>query len=627
MDAVIMIVVLTLIENMPDLVGRTLAEFEANRKKKNLEPHGRRKKILERIMAEPKKYIGYSLEDMKTLGIYVVENEFRCKIRSVVQKLTNSKRKCLEWKLYDIPGRTLRSEQSELEEHSELDFTFTSSSLELDKISTEIGTRSHDLQSQLDQAYEQIATQKIEIDMLKEENKQLRSELEILDPIRNLFSRRKVIAMRNAVYPISSYMTRFILLLLCQGLSGTSVYKFLSLMFTEYNDCFTREEPNMIFKLPSLAYVCSLRKAIGPLCNQQILQFIENGTGFALSSDGTTTNKCSRNLLGIGLLNQDLEFLSLQNKLTIGKKSEELAAEMIAAIPTSIANKINFFISDSDHTQLKMQRILNSLLNEITGQERQRKNLICIMHCGANLSTRSFNKLPENVKQMFKDIEILFGSSQNSGFKRECQKNRLMDILQDENVFVPGLRFKSTKGSRFGIHPSNAICCFQYHDKIVKCLEEAQRKQNKWQIKRLERSIKDHTIDWPINRLFLSAFTMLWIGISRRVLKIENGDLTIREKKIIVTETIRRYKRVISSENKFQELARICILATKSGCETLGIADAEKWFTSANETDQKKIEDYLLEASTSAIEKIEKDAESLLEMEDSDEKIPSTNRF
>ena len=99
------------------------------------------------------------------------------------------------------------------------------------------------------------------------------------------------------------------------------------------------------------------------------------------------------------------------------------------------------------------------------------------------------------------------------------------------------------------------------------------------------------------------------------------------EKKKIVTDTIARFKRIINCENKFEELARICILATKSGCETLLIAKAEKWITTANDTDKKKIEDYLLAASTSAIVKIEKDAQSLLEMEDSEDKIPSTNRF
>ena len=621
-----MIVILTLIENMPDLVGRTLAEFETKRKEKKLATPERKRKIIERLMTDPKKYIGYSLEDMIHLGIDVDQNGFLRKIRPAVQKLTDSKRKCLECKLYDIPGRTLRSDQIETEEPANLDITFSSASLELDMIASEIGTRSQDLPSKLDQAMEKIASQKIEIDCLKRENQQLRAELKIFDPIRNLFSRQKAI-FRNAVYPISSYMNRFIMLLLCQGLSGTSIHKFLSLLFNEYTDCFTRDEPNMIFKMPSLPHICNLRKAIGPLCNQQILQFIENGTRFALSSDGTTTNKCSRNLLGIGLLNQDLEFISLQNKLTNGKKSEDLAVEMIAAIPSSITNKIDFFISDSDHTQLKMQRILNELLNEISGQQKQRSSLICIMHCGANLSTRCFAELPEHIKQMFKDLELLFGSSQNSGFRRECQKNRLLDILKHEKVYVAGLRFKCTKGSRFGIHPNNAVCSIQYHSAIVKCLNEAQANQNKWQQKRLERASNDHTIDWPVNRLFMSAFTMLWIGISRRVLKIENGDLSITEKKIIVSETIQRYQRIINCENKFEELARICIMATKSGCETLAIANAEKWFTEANETDQKKIEEYLLAASTSAIVKIEKDAKSLLEMEDSEDKIPSTNRF
>ena len=131
------------------------------------------------------------------------------------------------------------------------------------------------------------------------------------------------------------------------------------------------------------------------------------------------------------------------------------------------------------------------------------------MDLGSNVSTRCYNALPEPIKQLLKDYEVLFGTRRNSGWKRECQKMRLMDILKDDHQYLPGLRFKTTKGSRFGIHQNNTIAAFQYHNKIVQCIGEAKQTATKWQVKRLERSWLDNTAKWHINRLFIGCYCML----------------------------------------------------------------------------------------------------------------------
>ena len=235
--------------------------------------------------------------------------------------------------------------------------------------------------------------------------------------------------------------------------------------------------------------------------------------------------------------------------------------------------------------------------------------------------------MPTEIKQQLRDFEILFGTSENSGWKRECQKSKLLDILIDEGVYVNGLRFKCTKGSRFGIHQHNTIAAIHYHDKVVKCLEEAKTQQTQWQAKRLERSLNDNTTKWETNRLFMGVFTLLWIGIGRRLLSIENVDLTVTEKKSIAMETIERFKEIINGENKFEILRRFCIMATKNGCENLAIIELESWLNVANDELQSRINDYLLAASKNALWKIEKDSETLLQLLDSDERIQTSNRF
>ena len=386
-DSVIFIGIMTLIEFLPDLVGDTIEEYQKWRSLKKLETSNRRKEIRNRVKAAPEKFIGKSLQELNLLGIRINQVQFNQKISQAVQDLTSSTRNCVEYKLFDIPARKLRSEtemETELEEPSELDFTFTSATAEIECIQSLMETRSShlDLKSQLEEAMKMNEEQKHEIEALKKENKELRAELDNFTPIRSLFARKKVVGERNATYPIGAMMNRFILLLLVQGQIGSSIHKFLDLLFNEFSECFVGIAQNVEFKLPSLSHINDLRKAISPLCDIQIMEFLSKGNKFVLSSDGTRTNRNAEHLIGIGILNEELEFMSLKNKLTNGENADELALEIVSAIPSDITGKIESFISDSAHLQLKTQRILNALLNEISGQQKERTNNICIMHTG-----------------------------------------------------------------------------------------------------------------------------------------------------------------------------------------------------------------------------------------------------
>jgi len=386
MDAVV-IGILMLIEYMPDLVGHSIEEYDKKRKKKQLETTQRRQKIRKRVSEDPKLFIGKTLAELNEMGISVNQTDFNRIISVAVHKLTDSKKTCTEFKLFDLPERKLRSkqnEETEMEEESELNVTYSSLTAEIEIINNEMETRSSviDIKTQLEDALKTNEAQKLEIESLKKENKQLRAELDNFTSIRSLFARKKVVGERNATYPIGAMMNRFILLLLVQGQIGSSIHKFLDLLFHEFNECFAGIVQNVEFKLPSLSHINDLRKAISPLCDIQIMEFLSKGKKFVLSSDGTRTNRNAEHLIGIGILNEELEFMSLQNKLTNGENADELALEIVSAIPSNITGKIESFISDSAHLQLKTQRILNSLLNEISGEEKERSNNICLMHTG-----------------------------------------------------------------------------------------------------------------------------------------------------------------------------------------------------------------------------------------------------
>ena len=180
-DSVIFIGIMTLIDFLPDIVGDTLEEYQKRRSLKKLETSNRRKEIRNRVKAAPEKFIGKSLQELNLLGIDINQNQFNQKISQAVQDLTSSKRNCIEYKLYDIPARRLRSEQQvEMEEESELDLTFSSATAEIEIIKNEMETRSSviDIKTQLEDALKTNEAQKLEIESLKKENKQLRAELD-----------------------------------------------------------------------------------------------------------------------------------------------------------------------------------------------------------------------------------------------------------------------------------------------------------------------------------------------------------------------------------------------------------------------------------------------------------------
>ena len=165
MDAVV-IGILMLIEYMPDLVGNSMEEFNNWRKRKNLETAQRRKKIRERVSENPKLFIGKTLTELNEMGISVNQADFNRIISPAVRNLTDSKKTCKEFKLFDLPERKLRSDQSEMEEESQLDFTFSSATEEIDLIQSEMETRNSaiDIKTQLQDALKINEAQKIEIE-------------------------------------------------------------------------------------------------------------------------------------------------------------------------------------------------------------------------------------------------------------------------------------------------------------------------------------------------------------------------------------------------------------------------------------------------------------------------------
>ena len=84
----VMIDIFSLCESAPDLVGDSVDRFIQMRRKRNLERPTKRKKIVERVLAKPKKFLHLS-EDL--LLNYVSKKELAEKVRLAIKNLTDHK--------------------------------------------------------------------------------------------------------------------------------------------------------------------------------------------------------------------------------------------------------------------------------------------------------------------------------------------------------------------------------------------------------------------------------------------------------------------------------------------------------------------------------------------------------
>lgn len=103
---------------------------------------------------------------------------------------------------------------------------------------------------------------------------------------------------------------------------------------------------------------------------------------YYISSDSTTTNKDQSSLLGVGVIDQKMEFHCLELKTITSKDAEAGCAEVAGSLPTQVIRNCKGFISDTAAVQLKMQRLLNEHFKEIRNDSSELPAFPCNMHTG-----------------------------------------------------------------------------------------------------------------------------------------------------------------------------------------------------------------------------------------------------
>ena len=105
--------------------------------------------------------------------------------------------------------------------------------------------------------------------------------------------------------------------------------------------------------------------------------------------------------------------------------------------------------------------------------------------------------------------------------------------------------------------------------------------------------------------------------------------LSVKDKKSLVADLVNRYNKILhQSGEPFEKLRCLGILpdCSLTGAETLAIRETEKIYQDASSDHQAEVDQYIIQGSTTALQKVKKDCSELMKLPDSDDLVPSTNR-
>jgi len=244
--------------------------------------------------------------------------------------------------------------------------------------------------------------------------------------------------------------------------------------------------------------------------------------------------------------------------------------------------------------------------------------------------------MPSDIKTFLDNMEDIFGDREGSTFHKISLKQPLEDRLSLEAGKVKGVKIVNRLGSRGGVYSSNSLAVIQYHKHIVPVIEAAIVKAagkttaaGAKQLTKLKDIFNMLTINWERTRLFLGTILMLQLFLARVIYRAENHRLSVTDKKKLVADVINRYQKILNQTG--QAFEKLRCLGLRQDCsfsvaETNTVQETEAAYKNIASDIQAEVDRFITKASEGALNKVNKDCKELMNLPDSDELVPSTNR-
>ena len=344
-------------------------------------------------------------------------------------------------------------------------------------------------------------------------------------------------------------------------------------------------------------------------------------------------------------------------KFVTGKDAQSICRDIAGSLPNHVIEKTTSFLGDTAATQLKTQRLLEKYFEVITENQEHMPQYTCLMHTGKsklkrhqilsitldkifpsgkNLGDNHSSVMPPDIKTFLDVMELVFGDREGSSFHQISLKQPLEDRLFLEGAKMKGVKIVNRRGSRAGIYAANSLAIIQYHNHIVPVLEsgiaKTARKTTaaaKKQLARLTMIFDMLTKNWKRTHLYLGTIVMIHLFLVKVIHRAENHNLSVTDKKALVQDLVDRYNKLLHQTGQPFEKLRCLGLrldCTLSGAETLAVRETEKLYQGVSTDQQTELDQFIIDGSTKALKKLEKDCAELMKLPNSDDLVPSTNR-
>ena len=353
-----------------------------------------------------------------------------------------------------------------------------------------------------------------------------------------------------------------------------------------------------------------------------------------------------------------MKYHLLELKFVTAKDAESSCREIAGALPSNVIQNTTSFLGDTAAVQIKTQRLLSMHFDMITGNQEHLPQYTCLLHTGKLTIFKKSNILylkclinlisgnslgryhntamPSDIKILLDVVEEVFGDREGSTFHKISLKQPLEDRLSLDGAKKKGVKIVNRLGSRGGVYAANSLAIIQYREHIVPVIEAAIIKAatkttvaGAKQLTKLKNIYNMLTVSWERIRLCLGTVLMLQLFLAGIIYRAENHHLSVKDKKKLVADVVERYQKILHQTGRPFEKLRCLGLrqdCSLSEAEKSTVQEADVAYQNASPDVQAEVDQFIAKAAKGALDKVLKDCRELMNLPDSDELVPSTNR-
>ena len=352
-----------------------------------------------------------------------------------------------------------------------------------------------------------------------------------------------------------------------------------------------------------------------------------------LVHDGTTVNRDGSKLVTAGVVTENCKFIAIESRVVSDGTAETGAQSIIGSLTKEAIDKTERILCDTAHTATKTSRLLAEQMKLIANDEKERETIACGLHTRSNQSKNHDDSNSPQFKQYFLDVQVLFSKRQGQGYRREDISQSLRDLLalQQPICSNSAKRFLSNLGCRLGTAGHNSLVTLLHRDLILNLVSDEQKiKKHKEspqsQLNRLQRvEFMLNDMNWPWTATILGINVMFLYSLTNPLAKLESNKLSLTEKKQVILDIYSKYDQVTKSHDCYEELRRLSIQIGDVDFQD-ALTTVDNCWDELSPEERVRLSEQVKAGSLKALDKIKKDQDRLLKLDDSDRLFVTTNR-